>query len=123
VQKLIGSILSKNAIMKMNTLLVVLLFGFCFVTNAQTKGKKPELPKVDIATFKAPQELSEFLKQNPTVQTVHWKNSRIIRVQLKNGKEEAYDLSTKERRDRFLAKYHAIPKAPPPPPKLAKPTT
>jgi hypothetical protein len=78
---------------------------------------------VNLENFIPPQELSEFLKQNPTVASVHWKTYTIISVELKDGKKEAYDLSTKERKDRFIAKYRAIPKLPPPAAQAGKSAT
>ena len=94
-------------------LLAVLLLSCTVMTKAQSQDKKPQPPKVDLGNYKAPQELKEFLKENPTVASVRWKTYTIISVELKNGKKEAYDMSTKERKDLFINKYRAIPKLPP----------
>ena len=100
--------------MKTKLLLLVLLCSCVFMTKAQAQNKKPEPPKVDMAHYRPPQDLSEFLKQNPSVARVYWKKNSTIGIELKNGKKEAYDLATKERKYIFLEKYGAIPKVPRP---------
>ncbi|HEX2532572.1 MAG TPA: M56 family metallopeptidase [Chitinophagaceae bacterium] len=57
----------------------------------------------------------DFFKRNPSVRSVHWKNDRII-LQLKNGKDEQFDLSNSADMRRFKEKYGKLPVAPPPPP-------
>jgi hypothetical protein len=57
-----------------------------------------------------------FLKRNPTVKGIAWSQKNSVRIYLKSGKEEVYDLNNSEEAQRLKKKYGELPTAPPAPP-------
>ena len=99
------------------------------VTFAQQKKEKQPPPPppppplvVDVKDIPAPPEAprpkkdyDEFLKRNPTVKAINWSNDE-VRVRLKSGKEEVYDMKNEEEVKKLKNKYGEWPSPPPPPP-------
>jgi hypothetical protein len=67
-------------------------------------------PLPDNGAYKA------FLKRNPTVKGIAWSDKNAVRIYLKSGKEEVYDLNNPEEAQRLKKKYGELPTAPPAPP-------
>lgn len=56
-----------------------------------------------------------FLKRNPTVKSLDWSDDS-VRIRLKSGKDEIYDLKNAEEAQKFKDKYGELPAPPSPPP-------
>ncbi|HEU4633833.1 MAG TPA: hypothetical protein VFS22_07610, partial [Flavisolibacter sp.] len=61
-------------------------------------------------------EYQAFLKRNPGVKSIGWSGNKMVRIHLKSGKEEVYDLKDKGQVQNMESKYGKLPQAPPPPP-------
>jgi hypothetical protein len=57
------------------------------------------------------------LKRNPTVKGLGWQQENRVRVRLKSGKEEVYNLNNKDEAAKLKNKYGELPAPPPPPPR------
>src|SRR5579885_429101 len=71
--------------------------------------KEPPLPPpppkpLHPSTIMSMQNEQTFLKQNPSVKSIHWSNDK-IHVYLKSGQKEDYDLNSEEDKNRFKNKY------------------
>jgi hypothetical protein len=62
-----------------------------------------------------PKDYQAFLKHNPTVKGIDWNNTE-VRIRLKSGKEEVFDMNNKEDVEKLKNQYGELPAAPPPPP-------
>jgi hypothetical protein len=66
---------------------------------------------------KQPADLSDFLKRNPSAQSISWKgDGNTVVIRLKSGKAETYNLTDANQKAQVTARYGALPTAPPPPP-------
>ena len=99
------------------------------ISSAQQKQTKPPPPppKVNVDKFVPPppppkepsknRDYQGFLKSNPTVKRLAWANQNTVRIYLKSGKLEAYDLKKEKDVQTVKNKYGELPIAPPQPPK------
>jgi hypothetical protein len=74
---------------------------------------------------KLKKEYDAFLKRNPTVKGIAWSNDT-VRIRLKSGKEEIYNMKNEEEALKLKSKYGELPAPtppPPPPPKVIKEKT
>lgn len=85
----------------------------------------PPPPKVEMERFSSPDvaDYKEFLKRNPTVKSIGWMENNHVRLHLKSGKEEVYDLNNEEQAKQLKTKYGELPAPPPPPPAPKAPKT
>lgn len=87
----------------------------------------PPPPKVELyEKFPSPgnADYQAFLKRNPTVKRIGWGNKNLVRIHLKSGKEEVYDMNKEDDVQKLKNKYGELPAPPPPPPpKVIKPKT
>ena len=81
-------------------------------------------PTIEAEHFVSPgnKEYQDFLKRNHDVKGIGWTENNTVRVHLKSGKEEVYDLNNEEDAKKLKSKYGELP-APPPPPKAPKKRT
>ncbi|HEY1007628.1 MAG TPA: M56 family metallopeptidase, partial [Sphingobacteriaceae bacterium] len=75
----------------------------------------PAVPYEDTIPGALPEDYKQFLKNNPAVERLGWKNRAVI-ITLKNGRTEHYDLDSEAAMKRVRNKYGQLPAAPPPPP-------
>ena len=98
-------------------------------TIAQQKQEKkpppPPPPKVNVEKFvpppppsppSLPDDYKAFLKRNPTVKGVSWMDKNKVRIRLKTGKEELYNLNNESDAQKLKNTYGDLPAPPPPPP-------
>ena len=116
--------------------LVLLIVGKA--VNAQSEDKKPSPPpppKKEVVKFDPPvivkdselkdqpvitvsgKKADEFYKKNPSVADIS-RQGNMITIKKRDGKDEKYDLGSKEGSKIFKEKYGESPIAPPPPPKV-----
>ena len=80
----------------------------------------PPAPPVQNLTLPPPSidnDYRSFLKRNPLIKSLGWSaNGSIIRIRLKSGKEEVYNLNSEKEITVLKGKYGRLPIAPPPPP-------
>lgn len=126
-------ILAENQFMKKRFLVAVAILG-ASVSFAQQKKQPPPPPPpptLNLDKFvpppppppKAPakgrmdlpKDYQAFLKRNPTVKNLSWSENK-VRIHLKSGKEEVYNLNDTEEIENLKDKYGELPLAPPPPP-------
>jgi hypothetical protein len=69
-----------------------------------------------------PKDYQAFLKRNPTVKGIDWNNTE-MRIRLKSGKEEVFDMNNNEDVEKLKNQYGELPAAPPPPPPPPAPKT
>lgn len=93
--------------------LAILLLASSLSTAVQ--AQKIEAPTVTVEKLEIQKE-ADFLKNNPTVASVHWQKGSKIVLDLKDGKKETYILNDPDQQKVFTDKYGARPAAPPPPP-------
>jgi hypothetical protein len=104
----------------------------------QKQTKQPPPPKVNLEKFVPPPppptqpskvqaehlaspnnpDYKEFLKRNPTVKRITWAYKNTVRIYLKSGKQETYDLKKEKDMQSLKNKYGELPAAPPSPPKV-----
>ena len=79
--------------------------------------KKPAPPKVVRERFSSANngDYQAFLKTNPTVKGIGWSENK-VRIHLKSGKQEVYDLNNEKDVLDLKSKYGELPAPPPPPP-------
>ena len=67
-------------------------------------------------------EHDAFLKKNPSVKGIGWKEkgTKVV-IRLKSGETETYDLNKVKEKTALTARYGTIPVAPPPPPQVEAP--
>jgi hypothetical protein len=70
--------------------------------------------ETSIKAFK--ESFKEFMRRNPKVKDVQWKDEDHLIVTLKNGTVEKYDFSDEGDVKKAQSKYGTLPSAPPPPP-------
>jgi len=63
-----------------------------------------------------PDDFTAFMKRNPSVKGVSWKNDDVMIIRLKSGDEERYNLNDAQSKKAAETKYGELPQAPPPPP-------
>lgn len=128
----ISDVLSKNQVMKKSIFVAVAVLGGS-VAFAQKKEQQPPPPppppvvivnevpppppppQVPKPKEALPKDYQAFLKRNPTVKGIDWNNSK-VRIRLKSGKEETFDMNNKEDVERLKNQYGELPAPPPPPP-------
>jgi hypothetical protein len=140
MENLYRSIIGKNQFMKKRIFVAVVLLAGT-ISYAQQKKEKvppppppavidnnqispppappPEAPAPPVQLDYAPLPANgnnAFLKRNPTVKSIEWSDDNAVRIHLKSGKEEMYDLSKPEEAQRLKKKYGELPIAPPAPP-------
>jgi len=78
----------------------------------------PPPPRIDSKHFASPlnKEYQDFLKRNPDVKGIGWSENNTLRIHLKSGKEEVYDLNNEADAQKLKNKYGELPPPPPPPP-------
>jgi hypothetical protein len=130
------SVLCKKHIMKKSILVAVAAFA-ASAALAQKKEKlhpppppppaivnvkdvppaPPPPPKIKVEKFVSPDnaDYQAFLKRNPTVKRIGWSKNK-VRIHLKSGKEEVYDMNKEEEVKNLKDKYGELPAPPPPPP-------
>jgi hypothetical protein len=116
--------------------LTAVLFTTGMVMAQQTEKKAPPPPPtVDQVELVAPppppppppptarmkKEISgeqhAFMKRNPQVQGLNWsEEGKTLRIELRDGKEESYDLNNAEEVQKAERLYGKLPAPPPPPP-------
>ncbi|MGZ8545124.1 MAG: hypothetical protein ACXWV0_07490 [Flavisolibacter sp.] len=70
---------------------------------------KPAPPPVD--------DYGDFMKRNKNVKSLGWSDDgNTMRVHLKSGKEDVYDLGDRAQKQKAESIYGKLPIAPPPPP-------
>lgn len=136
MEKNSGSVLGKNQFMK-KTIFIATAIVIGSATFAQQKKLKqpppppppkvnldkfvpppPPPPKVEIERFPSPgnNDYQAFLKRNPTVKGIGWMENNRVRIRLKSGKEEVYNMNNENEALKLKDKYGALPTPPPPPP-------
>jgi hypothetical protein len=104
---------------------LMLVIGVLFATLIIAQDKNvpqppPPVPAVENLTPPPPSihdDYKSFLKRNPLIKSVGWStNGTIIRIRLKSGKEELYNLNSEKETTVLKRKYGRLPIAPPPPP-------
>src|SRR6266498_3884245 len=81
------------------------------IVNVNEISPPPPPPeKADIS-----KEEQSFFKRNPNVNGVD-RNNNEVRIHLKSGKEEVFDMNNKEEVEKLKNQYGELPAAPPPPP-------
>lgn len=75
----------------------------------------PPPPPPAKAKKNLPDEFQAFLKRNPSVKGIGWNNNK-VRIHLKSGKEEVFDMNNKEDVEKLKNQYGELPAPPPPPP-------
>jgi hypothetical protein len=93
--------------------LAILLLASSLSTAVQ--AQKIDAPTVTVQKIETQKE-ADFLKNNPTIATVHWQKGSKIVLGLKDGNKETYILNDPDQQKIFTDKYGARPIAPPPPP-------
>jgi hypothetical protein len=67
-------------------------------------------------------ELNVFMKRNPQVQGLSWSDEgKTLRIQLRDGREESYDMNNAEEAQKAERLYGKLPAPPPPPPAPSTP--
>ncbi len=101
----------------------------------QKKAKQPPPPppppKVEQSNLKfpppvvypdpLPDDYKAFLKRNPTVKGIGWMSGNKVRILLKSGKDEVYNLQNETEASNLEKKYGELPAPPPPPPPAPPP--
>ena len=121
----------KNGVVEINTKKIVKVQGYLMSKNATSGsegtviGHKLEKNENTVSVSTQNSEgFNSFIKRNPDVKHVYWIHSPSkLKVQLKDGTEEIYDLTNRESKKRAENKYGVLPTAPPPPPPPAVSTT
>ncbi len=75
----------------------------------------PAAASEDTIPAGSPEDYEQFLKNNPEVERVGWRN-RLVIITLKSGRSESYDLDNEAAMKTARNKYGKLPAAPPPPP-------
>jgi hypothetical protein len=120
----------QKPIMKKRTLVAVALLASSMAFAQQKKEKQapppPPPPVVDVVHVPPPpapppppekpnEEYNVFLKQHPEVKGIAWSNDA-VRIHLKSGKEEVYDMKNETEVKKLRETYGELPTPPPPPP-------
>lgn len=119
--------------MKKSIFVAVAVLGTS-VVFAQKKDKQPPLPPPPPVVImnevppppappppppkakeSLPKDYQAFLKRNPTVKEIGWTENK-VRIHMKSGKEEVYDMNKEEDVKNLKNKYGELPAPPPPPP-------
>ena len=106
---------------------LMLIIGVLFATLVigQDKNIPPPPPPVPAVENLTPppsvhDDYKSFLKRNPSVKSLGWlANGSSVRIRLKSGKEELYNLNSEKEIAVLNRKYGRLPIAPPPPPPRA----
>jgi len=121
-------VLWKTNFMKKSIFIVFAVFAGSLVFAQQKKEKPSPPPPPPVLNAKDitpppppsipndwPQADKAFLNRNPSVKSVGWSENN-IRIHLKSGKEEIFDLNNKQQMENFRKHYGELPVPPPPPP-------
>ena len=121
------------------SLVAVAMLAACFTWAQDKKEKVPPPPPAPPAVAHAPapppppppppkkakaslpDDYKAFLKRNAEVKNIRWSENNTVRIQLRSGQEDIYDLNNKEEAQKLEAKYGKLPTPPPPPPKPLDP--
>ena len=135
-------VLGKNQFMKKRILVAVAILAGSVTFAQQKKVKEPPPPVADVKEVpppppskpKAPPKIQvehfsspgnadyqAFLKRNSAVKGLGWSENK-VRIRLKSGKEEVYELNNAGQMQELKNKYGELP-VPPPPPKVSKSRT
>lgn len=127
-----NGVLCKNHIMKKSIFVAAAVLG-TLVVFAQKKDKQPPPPPPPVVIMNEvpppppppppppkakealPKDYQAFLKRNPTIKGIDWSENK-VRIQLKSGKEEVYDMNKEEDVKNLKNQYGELPAPPPPPP-------
>ena len=85
------------------------------IENLKEVPPPPPPPKVELS-----KDYKDFLQRNPTVKGLSWSKENKVRVHLKSGKEEVFDMNNKEDVEKLKNQYSELPTPPPPPPPAPK---
>jgi hypothetical protein len=101
------------------TVLAALLITGILAANAQSKKEIPPPPpppeKLISPCTAEPATWNTLYRLNPSVANSSREGNK-IRIRLKNGTKEEYDLNNEAEKKGFIEKYGVIPVPPPPPP-------
>ena len=75
----------------------------------------PPPPPPPKAPEKPGKENEAFMQRNPAVNNISWSDDT-VRIRLKSGKEEIYNLKSEKDVEKIKNKYGELPAPPPPPP-------
>lgn len=130
MEKFFCGVLGKNHIMKKSVLVAIVVLAGS-VVFAQKKVKQPLPPPPPVANVSEvvpppppplppkmadiSKEQQTFFKRNPNVKGID-RNNKEVRIHLKSGKEEVFDLNNKEDVEKLKNQYGELPAPPPPPP-------
>jgi hypothetical protein len=77
----------------------------------------PPVPPVKANKLYPGGDYEAFIHRNPQVEELSWSDEgKTLRVQLKDGSEETYNLDNKEEATKARLRYGKLPAPPPPPP-------
>ena len=132
---LLECISNKKPVMKKRMFVVAGMLAASVAFAQDKKEKQPPPPPpppavMDVKVVEPPpppptpakqnKEFNEFMERNPTVKGVDWNNTT-VRIRLKSGKEEVYDMKKEGDVQKLKEKYGELPPPPPPPPPPPKP--
>lgn len=86
----------------------------------EKKPPPPPPPVIEHAIAPSAAGPDTFYAQNPSVSKAWYKDRNVLIIELKNGKQESYNLDVKDQHRAFTEKYTGEPPVfpqPPPPPK------
>ena len=121
----------KNGVVEINTKKIVKVQGYLMSKNASS-GSEGTVMDLNFEKSENPlsvsvqnsEEFNSFMKRNSDVKQVYWIHSPSkLKVQLKDGTEEIYDLTNRESKKRAENKYGALPSAPPQAPVTTSPSS
>ena len=131
MEKTFTCVIGKNHFMKKSIFVMAAVLATA-ITSAQKKDLQPPPPPPPPPVMNAnevpppspapvPQKLEvakeqkAFFKRNPTVSSID-RNNNEVRIHLKSGKEEVFDMNNKEDVEKLKTQYGGLPVTPPPPP-------
>ena len=127
-------VLGKNQCMKKRIFIAVAILTSSIAFAQQKKEKQPppppppppvlnvkDVPPPPPPPPKAPpkpnKEYDAFMQRNPAVKNIGWSDDE-VRIRLKSGKEEIYNMKNEEEVQKLKNKYGELPAPPSPPPTI-----
>lgn len=113
--------------MKKIFFLAACMIYFVLVATAQKTPPPPPPPPlpptVEVVKFSPPvvvndAALETFLKKNPSIDRIIWKNDHIITLQMKDKTSKTYNFWNEKARASFVEKFGDAPGIVPPPPPM-----